>query len=146
VYWQFFRHLLALRDRASALERAGGIGAGLRSYYKDKAKLTDQQALALDQIASTCAQEVAVLDAQAKVIIDAFRTKVLAKNSLTGGTLPPLPPELRRMQQQRNMIIMRYRELLRTTLGQQGFKQLDDFIKIDAERNARPAQITQALP
>ncbi len=146
VYRLFFHHLMALKDRAAEIERAGGNGTGLRAYYKTKANLTDEQSHTLDQIAADCERDVAALDAKAKAIITAFRARALAKNSVTGATLPALPTELKTMQQQRDTIILRARQRLRTALGEEAFRQLDDFIKVDAERNSKPAQLQSAVP
>jgi hypothetical protein len=146
VYRSFFHHLMALKDRATEIERTGGNGSGFRAYYENKVKLNTEQGRALDQIAADCEREVAVLDAKAKIIITAFRASALAKNSVTSGTLPALPPELKTMQQQRDMIILRARQKLRTALGEEAFQQLDGFIKVDAERNARPAELQPAAP
>src|SRR5437870_10373955 len=41
IYRMFFHHLMALKDRAADLESRGKNGKGLRSYYKDKARLND---------------------------------------------------------------------------------------------------------
>src|SRR5215831_6124976 len=62
VYRVFFHHLMALKDQATEIERKGGDGRGLRSYYKDKARLSDDQALTLDRVAADCEREVASLD------------------------------------------------------------------------------------
>jgi hypothetical protein len=141
VYRVFFHHLMALRNQATEIERKGGDGRGLRSYYKNKARLTDAEALTLDQIAADCDREIASLDAKASKIIMAIRTRAQVSHSLSAGSVPPLPPELAAMQQQRNSIILRARQKLRTALGEEAFRQLDDFIKVDAERNAKPAEL-----
>ncbi len=146
VYRSFFHHLITLKDRAAEIERNGGNGSGLRGYYSKKADLTGEQGSALDQIASDYEREVAALDAKAKILITAFRARGLTKHSVTSGTLPPLPPELTAMQQQRNSVILRARQKLRTALGEEAFQQLDGFIKRDAERNAKPAQLQPAVP
>jgi len=145
VYRLFFHHLMALKNRAVEIERKGGDGSGLRGYYLKKANLTSEQGRALDQIAADCEREVTNLDAKAKGLITAFRARALTKHSVTNGTVPPLPPELTAMQQQRNSAILHAREKLRAALGDQAFQQLDGFIKVDAERNAKPAQLQPAV-
>ena len=145
VYRFFFHHLMALKDRAAEVERRGGDGKALRGYYKDRAKLSDAQARGLEQIAADCEREVAQLDAKAKAIITAFRARATAQ-AAAGKPLPELPPELKAMQQQRDSAILHSRERLRHALGDEGFRQLDHFIKVDAERNAKPAELQPAIP
>jgi hypothetical protein len=141
----FFHHLMSLKDRATEVERKGGNGHGLKSYYADRAQLNQGQAQTLDVIAADCEREVALLDARAKIIIDAYRVRLSARKSLNSGTLPPLPPEIESLQHQRDMSILHHREQLRRALGDQGFKQLDDFVKPEHARNSKPAQLKSAM-
>jgi hypothetical protein len=143
IYRQFFHHLVTLKARAKDVESQGGDGRGLRSYFKRRANLTENEALVLDTVAADCEREVAVLDAKAKLIIDAYRAR-LVRGKIDSKNLPPLPPELATLQEQRNLAILHARERLRKSLGHQAFSRLDDFIKINAERNSRPAQVAPA--
>jgi hypothetical protein len=145
IYRFFFHHLMALKDRAAEVERKGGDGKALRAYYKNKAKLSDSQANNLDQIAADCDREVARLDARAKALINAFRVRASAAHSANGKPLPELPPELKALQQQRDQTILGARQKLRTAMGIEAFRQLDDFIKVDVERNANPAKLQPAI-
>ena len=141
VYRQFFRHLLALKERATELERQGKNGNGLRSHYKDKIKLKDKDARALDQIASDCEREIAQIDARAKAIIQSARARFPNGKLPPGQQLPPPPPELKRMQLQRNVLIMQARERLRTAIGRDEFQKINDYIKLNFAPNVQPAQI-----
>lgn len=146
VYRQFLHHLMALKERAGEIERQGKNGKSLRSHYKDEIGLNDEQANILDQIAADCDREVAALDARAKKIIDAAHARYSNGIVSDGQQLPPPPPELRKLQEQREMIIMRARYRLRTALGEHGFQQIDDYIKLNFAKNIKPAQLsTQQL-
>lgn len=145
VYRQFFQHLMALKDRADGVERKGGDGRGLRAYFKDKAKLNDDQGRVLDQVAADCQRDVAKLDTRAKKIIDAYRAQFPKGRATNSQNLPPLPPELQSLQQQRDMTILHARKRLQNALGETAFHQLDDFIKVDAQRNGKPGQTKQAV-
>jgi hypothetical protein len=145
VYRFFFHHLMALKDHAAEIERKGGDGRALRAYYKTKANLNDAQGRDLDQIAADCEREVTRLDARAKAIITAFRARANAQAG-SGKPLPDLPPELKALQQQRDSAILHARQKLRVALGDEAFRQLDGFIKVDAERNAQPAELQPAIP
>lgn len=143
IYRQFFHHLVTLKERAKDVESKGGDGRGLRSYFKRKANLTDDEALALDAVAVDCERQVAELDAKAKPIIDAYRARLL-HGKIDTKNLPPLPPELATLQEKRNLTILHARERLQKLLGHQAFSRLDEFIKMNAERNSRPAQVMPA--
>lgn len=141
VYRQFFRHLLALKEHAVELDRQGKTGNRLRQYYKDKIKLSDNHARLLDQIAADCDREVARLDLQAKAIIQASRIRFPNGKVPPGQRLPPPPPELKRMQLQRNLAIIQARDRLREAVGDGEFQKINDFIKVNFAPNVKPAQI-----
>lgn len=45
------------------------------------------------------------------------------------------------MQRQRDSIVMRARHKLRTALGEEGFRQVDDFLKLNFAPNVQPARL-----
>lgn len=141
VYRQFFHHLVQLKERAQTLERQGKSGKALRSYYKDKAGLNDDQSRLLNEIAADCEREVAQMDAKAKKIIDALKARFPDGKVPAGQQLPPPPPALKKMQEQRDMIILRARHRLSEAMGSQGFQQLNDFIKLNVAPKVTPAQL-----
>lgn len=141
IYRQFFRHLMALRERADEVEAQGRSGKALRSHYKDKVGLDDRQSRLLEEIAADCDREVAVLDARAKQIIEDAHARLPGGVVPAGQRVPPPPPELKQMQRERESIIMRARHKLRTALGEEGFRQVDDFLKLNFAPNVQPASL-----
>jgi hypothetical protein len=140
VYAQFFRHAKALREKAGDEERRGRNGRALRSHYKDKMGLKDEHARALDRIADDFEAEAGRLDARAKRLIDDARARFPGGVVPPGASLPPPPPELKQLQRRRDMAVMRARHQLRAALGEHGFKQVDDYLKLNFAPNVRPAQ------
>ena len=138
-----FRHLVALKGHAKDVERQGRNGAKLRSHYKEKINLKDEHASLLDKIAVESDREVAKLDAKAKKITDEFHARYPKGIVPAGEKLPPPPAELKELQRQRDMSILRARHQLRTSLGEHGFKQIDDYIKLNFAPNVKPAPIRQ---
>jgi hypothetical protein len=141
VYKLFFHHLMALKERAKEMERQGKNGKALRSHYKDAMGLKDEEASILDQIAADCERDVAQIDARAKKIIDAAYARNPKGVIPEGQEVPPPPPQLHKMQEERDMIIMRARYKLLTKLGKQGFQQVDDFLKLHFAPDVKPAQM-----
>lgn len=141
IYRQFFRHLMALKERADEVEAQGRSGKALRSHYKDKVKLSDRQSRLLDEIAADCDREVAEMDARAKRIIDDAHARFPNGVVPAGQRVPPPPPELKQMQRQRDSAVMRARHKLRAALGEEGFRQVDDFLKLNFAPNVQPAQL-----
>jgi hypothetical protein len=141
VYKQVFHHLLALKEHAKDVVRRGGNGRALGNYYKDRARLNDDQELTFEKIAADCERDVAKLDAKAQKIIDAAHARFPDGKVPAGAQLPPPPPELHRLQLERISTIMEARNRLRAALGEQGFQQLDDFIKVNVAPQVQPQPI-----
>lgn len=140
VYRQFFRHVVALKERAAEMKTLGKSGKALRTHYKDKIGLKDKQANMLDEIAAECERETASVDAKAKLIIQLARARV-PNGKVSSDQIPPPPPELKKLQRQRDMIVMRARHRLASELGAFDFQQVDDFIKLNFARDVQPAAV-----
>lgn len=138
VYRQFFRHLVALKERAAEMESHGKSGKAFREHYKTKMGLKDKDADLLGQIADECDRETAKIDAKAQKIIDAVHRRFPNGKVASVEQLPPPPPELKKLQLKRDMIVMRARHRLAQELGGQGFQQIDEFIKLNFARDVQP--------
>jgi hypothetical protein len=93
------------------------------------AKLEDNQAAILDQVADDVNGEVEKLNKQAKKIIDEIRGRN-PDGKLGQGEMPPAPPaELKMLSDQRRNLILQARERLRTAFGEEAFKKFDDFVQ-----------------
>lgn len=141
VYRQFFRHLVALKERAEEVKRQGKNGNAFRTYYKDKIGLKDKEASLLDEIATQCERETAKVDAKAQRIIAAARARFPNGQVASVEQIPPPPPELKKLQRHRDMIVMRGRHRLVTELGAYGFQQIDDYIKLNFARDVQPSAV-----
>lgn len=146
VYRQFFRHLVALKKRASEVESQGRNGKALRSHYKDKIGLKDKEAALLDEIALESEREVEKVDKKAQKIIDAARNKFPNGLVPAGQQLPPPPAELKALQRHRDMIVLRARHRLVTELGSHGFQQVDDYLKLKFTPDLKPAALRPRQP
>lgn len=126
IYNQMFRHLKELNEQADEEEKKGKDGKHLRQLYKRLAKLDDGQAIILDQVAAENNRDVERLNAEAKKIIKTFREK--HKGKLKGDTLPAPPPELMVLAQERKQTILRARDRLRYSIGEEAFDKFKEFI------------------
>lgn len=142
IYRQFFRHVVALKERAREVERQGRNGKQLRSYYKDRLKLKEEHSKTLDSVAADVDHEVSQLDAKAQALIERLRARYPGGVVPAGEQLPPPPPELKELQRRRDYAVMRGRLRLRTTLGEHGFQQVEDFIKMNFAPDVRPVPVS----
>ena len=141
VYYQLFHNHVAMKKKALELEKLGNDGKFLRGFYQREAKLSNEQARMLDEIASSCDEEVEKLNTRAGAIID----EALAKNGngkLPKDTNPPEPPaELKRLWDQRNAVILRAKDHLQAAFGAQEFKRFEEFVNshVQARMTVEPA-------
>ncbi|MCP9494728.1 MAG: hypothetical protein MSG64_09760 [Pyrinomonadaceae bacterium MAG19_C2-C3] len=126
TYNQVFRHLKELDKQADDEEKKGKDAKHLRKLYKHLAKLDDAQAVILDRVAADTNRDVERLDAAAQKIIKAFREKHKGKKRID---LPAPPPELMVLSQERKQTILRARDRLRFSIGEEAFDKFDKFLK-----------------
>jgi hypothetical protein len=111
--------------------------------FREKADLSEVQAHLLTAIATDCVREVAVQDARPREIINTFRLRFPPGKLPIGVKLPPPPPELTQMQQERDAIILSARERLRLALGEDEFQRFEGLV---TRRVAAAIEPTALLP
>ena len=143
VYRHLFRHAAALKAKADEAEREGREAGHFRRFFKHKANLSDDEAQALDRIASECAAEIKAIDERAKPIIEAYKAQY------PNGQVPhgqrPLPPpvELRQLTKERNELVLRKRDELRAAFGENEFRRFQEFVKNKVAHNVNPVSEEQ---
>ncbi|HEY0098515.1 MAG TPA: hypothetical protein VGB76_06130 [Pyrinomonadaceae bacterium] len=131
VYWHIFHHHNFLNRKADEAQRMGKAeeATRLRGFYKREAKLDEGQDAALGQIALEVENEVEVLDAQAKRVIDAAREKTPGGALKKDEAIPPPPRELAALQERRNAAILKARNRLKSMLGDAAFDEFQGFVR-----------------
>lgn len=128
IYSILFHFVVDVRAQAKETELSGKDPSSLNSYFRLVANLDDGQARALNEIAAECIAEADKQDRKARDVIDRFRAQFPSGKVHKGTKLPPPPPELQAMQQEKNEILLKYRDKLRASLGETGFENLGKFI------------------
>lgn len=131
VYGFVIRKVSIITNKTKELRASGRIGQKPYFAMQKDANLNDVQAKILESIASACQQEIERQDEKAKVIIEAFRSQFPEGKIPEGMTLPPPPPELKLMWEERNAMILRARDRLRAAFGEQEFHRFDQHAKFD---------------
>lgn len=123
-YLFLFQHTASFRKLATQSGKPKAINPMLRR----EANLNDKQSQAVDEIAAATLQEVEQQDARARAVIEAFRAQFPGGVTPKDKRLPAPPPELRAMQEERDAIILRGRDRLRSELGEPAFSSFDEFV------------------
>lgn len=129
LYGQMFRHVVALEQRAEVLEKRGEDGAKLRRRYKQSAELSDRQDETLKAIARDCVARVAEQDRKALALIREARARTPGGTLAQGQAPPAAPPALAELQEERNALILEFRDQLRDAFGEEEFERLDAFAR-----------------
>lgn len=139
IYSQLFHHVVATKKLADEEEKKGKDVKYLRSLFQEEADLSEYQARILDNVASDCVKEADKVDAKAQAIIDAYRAKYLKGKIPKGQILSPPPSELKDMQEERNKIILKYRDRLFVELGGDGAYKFKQFVEKKVTSSIRSA-------
>jgi hypothetical protein len=127
-----FEHLVKIKDKPGSLRN-----------YQEKTGLPDAAFSALVQLALEHEQQAALIDQQAKVIINNFHAQY-PRNLPPGMAPPPPPQELVDLQDQRDSLALRYKDRLMTQLGTATYDLFRQFI--DDEFRPKMQAATQATP
>lgn len=128
-YLFLFEHMNRLRTQAEMVKRQGKDGSGFQRRFQKVLSVDDGQFQSLDEIARHCQSETALLDQQAKVIVDEFRKKYPPGVVPEGVVIPPPPPELAALQEMRTNAVLRAEERVKAVLGEQAFASFDENLK-----------------
>ena len=128
IYRFTFKYLEDAKRRAEEARFKGEDASKLRAFYQRGAALDDAQTSLVEQIAIENNAEVAKQDKKAREIIDKFRAKYPGGKVPEGQPVPQAPAELAALQQERNAIILKGRDRLRATLGDEAFGRFDAFV------------------
>jgi hypothetical protein len=129
IYEFMFHQAAFFKRKAVELEQQGKGAPEAHKFFHRQANLTEAQGLIFDEVSSDCLREVAQQDRKAGEIISAFRARFPKGVVPKGQTLPPPPPELKVMQEERNAIFLKARERLRAAFGEQEFNRFDEHVK-----------------
>ncbi len=127
LYSAFFHFVVELQKEATDLEKQGKKGDTLRNYIQTQSELNDEEARKLNEIAGACVEQVSQQDARALVVIQKFQSQFPGGKVPAGIKLPPPPPELTGLQQERDQIILAARSQLAAELGEASFDKVAKF-------------------
>jgi hypothetical protein len=144
AYDFLFRKVVRIREKTRELQSQGRIGPEPYFVLQKEAGLNRVRSTALEAIALACQQEVAKQDQRAMAIVKAYQLQFRAGRVPAGGH-PPLPPELKAMWEERNAIVLRARDRLRSVFGEEAFAHFDDYVKFYYGTNKSPVSIKPAV-
>jgi hypothetical protein len=139
-YWFLCLHVQALRKQADLLEAENKDGYPYRHHYKLVANLSNEQEVIFNAIVDDTLRAVGQLDAEAKAITDEYQAKVPGGILKPGQNPPPLPPQLRTMQQQKDQMLEAAYLRLQEAFGEKEFARFDMYLRENLEPHIRALQ------
>lgn len=127
-----FEHLANINDKP-----------GILREYQGKTGLPDGVFNVLVLLAVEHEQQAVVIDQHAKIIIDNFHAQY-PRNMPPGMAPPPPPRELLDLQDQRDALSLRYRDRLKTQIGDETYARLKQFM--DDEFRPKPMGVQGTPP
>lgn len=146
TYRHLFNHVNAFKKEAEKAEREGKDPEPFRGFFRRKAGLSEAHARDLEEVATQFAQEAGELDARARAVVREYLKQYPNGQVPYGETPAPRPPGLREMAEQRDAMVLRYRDRLRLTIGEQEFVRFHGFIKRSVAPNVQLSVPGHAAP
>lgn len=137
VYLILFNHLVGLKGEAEKMQ-ARGETLDYHRMYQEQAALDIPQSQQLFQIAQECLDAIKPIDKQARNVIDEIRA-AYPNGEVSAEIDPPPPPaDLERLQQEKDAVILTYRDSLQDYLGKKKFAEFDTFARARIVPNVEP--------
>lgn len=135
LYETVFRFDLSFRRKALEQELMGQPVTSFKSYFKDEIGLTDEENEILRQTGLEYLEEMHPIDAQAIQVLADFREQFPDGYVETGQEVPPPPPALAGLQEQRNATALNGRDKLASRFSSKTFQNFDEFVKTKFAEN-----------
>lgn len=129
VYFILFNHLVGLKNQAEQDQNGGEPAFDYYDLYEQQADLNESQSQFLFQTAQDCLNAIKPIDDEAKLIIAQARANFPNGEVPSPESLPPPPAGLGILQQQRDAVVLQYRDVLENVWGADKFAEFDQFAR-----------------
>jgi hypothetical protein len=128
IYFILFHHLVVLREEADKASVAGELPFDFKESYKLQANFNDYQTQFLFQTAENCFNEIKPIKVEISRIVKDFRNLFPKGEVKSIEDIPTPSKELELLWKQKDEIVLKYRDILQTRLGEQKFAEFDEFV------------------
>lgn len=129
IYLFLFKEVAAFEEKANEAPGLGEDPEVYRTVYKRLANLTNAQSDFLKKTAAACLKELKFKDETARRIAERLRSDYQKQSSQgLAPEVPPVSPELTKLQTQREAIILKYRDVLKAGM-EDGFSNLESYVE-----------------
>ncbi|HEY0049073.1 MAG TPA: hypothetical protein VGB68_07295, partial [Pyrinomonadaceae bacterium] len=163
AYWALFQEIQALKDKDGESLAQSERTNFKNSFYTNRLGLESSQFAAVDTAATECLANIQPIDQSAREIIKKYRAQFPngelkkiqpssppnkqqpARPQKSFESLPPVPAELKQLQNQKNQIILNAKEKIKQSLGQAEFAAFDSSVQKNAARVLIPLNLANKV-
>lgn len=127
IYFILFHHLAVIKEKNGKESGQGELPVDYLELYKSNASLSDFQTRFLFQTAEECMNEIKPLEAEMNAIVKNSRNKYPNREVAYGEDIPQPPKELKELWEQKDKIVLKYKENLENMFGEEKFADFNDF-------------------
>jgi hypothetical protein len=145
LYQHFLLHQNHLDKTAATREQQGKDGQWLRNYYQQRLGFKDSEFAMVRKAATQLESDLKQIDTEVQTIIQADRARH-PRVLLSPNDLPPVPPRLLELRDQRAAVIQRYVDSLTSVLGRELAAKLDAFLEDEFAPNVSIRYVSPPRP
>jgi hypothetical protein len=139
IYYILFHHLEVIKAEAAKAVLEGKTPIDNHALYKSQAKLDNVQTQFLFQTAESCMLEIKPINDEITAVVKKSRDKYPNGELKEGDNIPLPPEELEGLWKQKDEIVLKYKDILQSTFGEEKFAEFNKFatdkIAPNIERN-----------
>ncbi len=139
IYYILFHHLEVIKAKAEKAALKGKTPIDNHALYKSQAKLDDVQTQFLFQTAESCMLEIKPINDEITAVVKKSRDKYPNGELKEGDNVPPPSEELPALWRQIDETVLKYKDILQNTFGEEKFAEFNKFatdkIAPNIERN-----------
>jgi hypothetical protein len=129
VYTQVFRQVIFLDHQADVADQRGQNGSKFRNYFQAGAGLTPSEAGLLKSTALDALKTLDSLDDQIHTQVVIYRQAFRNGAWPPSTPLPPIPPEARRLQAEKDKVVRDHVASLQSAFGAERFQRFDAYVQ-----------------
>lgn len=139
VLWHMIFSLSRMTEmEAKKMNQQGRNGDAWSQYFIKRGALSTASEKIFKEKAAAYLQELEPIDRRAKEVTDAMRAQYPKGLIKDPKNMPQPPAELGALQQQKNALALRYRDLFKNAVSQEAFSKFSDFLTNDFSKAVAP--------
>jgi hypothetical protein len=127
IYYILFHHLEVIKAEAAKAVLEGKTPIDNHALYKSQAKLDDVQTQFLFQTAESCMLEIKPINDEITAVVKKSRDKYPNGELKEGDDIPLPPEELQTLWKQKDEVVLKYKDILQNTFGEEKFAEFNKF-------------------